>query len=113
MSDELERTARRIWDSRKEIWPDGWLDWDAAIAIQDARVGTYRHFAAAALAEPWWRPISEAPDKRPEWGARIGRWSMGYWLVQDWPMGCERDDLTPIHRYYFPMPQPPEPETAP
>ena len=68
---------------------------------------------SAALAEAGWRDIRDAPDKRPEWGARIGRWSMGYWLDQDWPRGCERDDLTPIHRYYLPMPTPPEPETAP
>ena len=116
MSEELDRAAEQVREALDNLSPMDVASFRFYMSgfHVEGRVDNVIHaIAAAALAGTGWRTIKDAPDKRPEWGARIGRWFMGHWLVQDWPIGCERDDLTPTYRYYLPMPTPPKPETAP
>ena len=105
MNDKIEQAAKRIWYSRsyEEI------SWEIAITLNDSKVDTFRKFAAAALAETGWRPISELPECCPEWGLTLGCWGPNIWVTTSFRFGnlaAEKGQHT--HFYLHPAPPPRE-----
>ena len=84
--------------------------WTKMETIRAKRAAKPKHspLPQHAATREGWRPIAEATEGRPKWGAKVGCWEAVNWHTTEWSKGHFRTYLIDMgYTHYLPYPEPP------